>query len=184
MSQTVAIFGGSFDPPHVGHVLAISYVLTTESVETVLVIPAYRHPFDKVLSPFEHRVRMCELATQDLKRTHISTLESKLGTPSLTLRTLEHLASEHPDWRLRLVVGADVLREAPKWHAFEQVRALAPLIVLGRGGVEEPNAPETVLPTVSSTEVRAALRERRMSRLSRLVPRAVLEYIEAHALYR
>jgi len=62
MRKSVAIYGGSFDPPHVSHVLAAVYALKIAGFERVLVVPVFEHAFHKQLTPFEHRTRMCELA--------------------------------------------------------------------------------------------------------------------------
>jgi nicotinate-nucleotide adenylyltransferase len=67
----VACYGGSFDPPHVAHVLLAAYVLTVEAFERVLVMPVFSHAFDKQLAPFEHRLRMCELAMGWLPRVEV-----------------------------------------------------------------------------------------------------------------
>ena len=185
----VAVYGGSFDPPHVGHVLAAEYVLRAGGFDRVVVVPVFAHAFGKTLAPFEHRVAMTRLAMPHLERVEVSTIEEELGAPSLTLRTLAALISRHPDWACRLVVGADVLAEKHRWHAWDEVVRLAPLFLLGRAGVEDAESPEAVLPEVSSTEVRAALSHRTGSArddatLAHLVPRAVLEYIDAKGLYR
>ena len=185
----VAIFGGSFDPPHVAHVLATEYVLSTGEVDSVLVLPVFDHAFGKPLAPFVHRVTMTRLAMAGKSGVEVSALEESLGAPSRTLRTLEHLGAVHPDWVCRLVVGADVLTETAQWHRFEDVVRLAPLLVLGRVGVVREGAPAPVLPDVSSTEIRQRLatvsgRAAADAELQRLVPRAVLEYIDLHGLYR
>jgi nicotinate-nucleotide adenylyltransferase len=185
----VAVFGGSFDPPHVAHVLGAAHVLGTGQVDQVLVIPVFDHAFGKVLAPFVHRVAMTRLALSGESRAVVSTLEESLGAPSRTLRTIERLKELHPDWQLRLVVGADVLGETDKWHGFDEIVRQAPLLVLGRVGVGHPSAPAPVLPQVSSTEVRERLARTNGNAASdpellRLVPRAVLEYIDEHGLYR
>ncbi|HEX4341041.1 MAG TPA: nicotinate-nicotinamide nucleotide adenylyltransferase [Polyangiaceae bacterium] len=185
----VALFGGSFDPPHVGHVLAVAYALTIEPFEHVLVVPVLAHSFGKQLAPFEDRVVMTRAAMADLSRVEVSTVEEHLGAPSRTLRTVRHLLSEHPDWKLRLVIGADVHLERHSWFGFEELEKLAPPLVLGRSGVLNDEAPVPVLPEVSSTHVRGLLAEtsgdrRANAELSRLVPRRVLDHIEAHGLYR
>lgn len=178
----VAVFGGSFNPPHVGHVLAAAYVLATQEVDALLVIPAFDHPLGKSLVPFEHRFAMCELAFRDLARTSVSNVEQTLGGESKTLYTLRALAKQHPDWSLRLVVGSDILNEAHKWFAWDEVVALAPLIVLGRAGHPAPGAPSPMIPEVASRELRAMLA--RGEDVGTLVPRAVRAYIEARGLYR
>jgi nicotinate-nucleotide adenylyltransferase len=180
----VAIFGGSFNPPHVAHVLASALVLSTQPIDRLLVVPTYQHPFAKTLAPYDDRVAMCELAMGWLPRVEVSRVEEELGGESKTLRTLEHLAKLHADWSMRLVIGADILIESSKWFGFDRIRALAPLIVLGRIGVAGTAAPEPVLPAVSSTECRAAIAEGRARDLEMLVPREVLAHIEAKKLYR
>lgn len=184
----VAFYGGSFNPPHVAHVLAVTYALSAGGFERVLVVPVYSHAFDKQLCAFGHRVRMCELAMGWLPGVEVSEVEASLETPSLTLRTLEHLRGTHPDYELRLMVGADVLGEAGKWYAFERVSELAPPFVLGRVGSVHPDAPPPVVPDVSSTRIRDLLSRRGApdvdAELSRVVPSRVLSYIEEHQLYR
>jgi len=182
---TLGVFGGSFDPPHVAHVLAAAYALSAGAFERLLVVPVYAHAFDKRLESFEHRVKMCELAFDDLKRVEVSTIEAELGRPSRTLHLLEALAARHPGYALRLVVGADLLGEVQRWHRFDEVERLAPLFVIGRSGVPQA-APGVALPEVSSTRVRALLSEpdaASRAELELLVPRRVLDYARAEALY-
>jgi nicotinate-nucleotide adenylyltransferase len=186
--MNVAFFGGSFDPPHVAHVLGAAYVLAIGAVERVLVVPVFEHAFDKRPVEFRHRVRMCELAMGLLPDVSVDPIEETLGTPSRTLFTLEGLARRHPDWRFRLVIGADVLLETQKWHAFDAIERIAPPLVLGRVGFEHTGTPAAVLPDISSTRVRELLEHRDDSvcaaELERYVPLAVRKYIEQHGLYR
>jgi nicotinate-nucleotide adenylyltransferase len=204
VKERVAVFGGSFNPPHVAHVLAVTLVLSAHPIDRVLVVPAYQHPFAKQLAPFEDRAKMAELAMAWIPNVFVSRVEEELGGESRTLRTLEHLKKTHPDWDLRLVIGADILLEAHKWHGFAEIQKLAPLLVLGRsqpkrsggttaapttrGGAETARyeadtAPLPLLPEISSTEVRAKCGEGKHGELSGLVPLDVLEYIRAKGLY-
>ena len=181
--MNVAIFGGSFNPPHVAHVLACALVLAVEDVERVLVVPTFRHPFAKALAPYEDRLAMCALSFRGMPAVEVSPVEQELGGESRTLRTLEHLAAAHPEWRMRLIVGADILNEAPRWYGFETIARLAPLIVLGRAGVDAPGAGPSLLPEVSSTRVRQSIAGRAWEEAGRLVPRAVLAHIRSRGLY-
>jgi nicotinate-nucleotide adenylyltransferase len=158
VSQTIAVYGGSFDPPHIAHTLACAYVLSAHAVDLVLVVPAGRHPFDKHLSAFEHRLHMCELALRDLKRVEISSLERDLEGPSLTLRTLEQVQRTHPNAGLRLVIGSDLLPETPSWHRFDRICELAPPLIVPRAGFEVAGSDVPALPDISSTEARRRLR--------------------------
>jgi nicotinate-nucleotide adenylyltransferase len=112
----------------------------------------------------------------------VSRIEEELGGESRTLRTLESLAAAHPDWQLRLVVGSDILAEAPRWFGFDAIVKLAPLIVLDRAGVGQEAGP-ALLPEVSSTQVRAAIARGAWAEVERLVPRAVVAYVRARGLY-
>jgi nicotinate-nucleotide adenylyltransferase len=186
VSRKVGIFGGSFNPPHVGHVLATALVLATQEVDLVLVVPTYKHPFAKALAPFDDRVTMCRLALGWLPRVEVSRVEEELGGESLTLRTLEHLRDQHPDWSMRLVMGSDTFAESSKWFRFDVVAALAPPIVLGRAGA--PNAgdgpaPAVLLPAISSTDVRARIAAGELRELEPLVPHDVLEHVRRRGLY-
>ena len=179
----VAIFGGSFNPPHVAHVLAVSLVLATHQVDRVLVVPTFEHPFAKPLAPYEERMQMCELAMGWLPKVVVSRVESELGGESRTLRTLEQLKKTQPTWALRLIMGADLLVESPKWFGFDAICAIAPPLVLGRAGVTLANTPPPLLPAISSTDVRAKIAAGRWEDLAHLVPRDVLRHIRARGLY-
>jgi nicotinate-nucleotide adenylyltransferase len=181
----VALFGGSFNPPHIGHVLAAAYVLGIGWVDRVLVVPVFEHALGKQLERFEHRVEMSRRAFGWLPGVEVSTVEATLGSPSRTLRTIEALEKAHPEWELRLLVGSDITGEIEKWHAYDEIARRAPPLVLGRAGVGgEPGAPR-LLPEVSSTEVRALLGQHdEPSALDALVPRSVLAYARAQRLYR
>jgi nicotinate-nucleotide adenylyltransferase len=193
----VAFFGGSFDPPHVGHVLAAAYVLSTQDIDRVLVAPVFQHPFAKSLTSFADRMAMCRLAFGWLPGVEVSDVEARLGGESLTLRTLEHLAAERPGDAFRLVIGSDVVADLPKWHRFDRIAELAPPLILpralartsaSRAGDDgaSASAPQ-VLPAVSSSEIReaiAAAGEHVPDLVRALVSRRVVEHIVARRLYR
>lgn len=177
----LAVFGGSFDPPHVAHTLVAAYVLASYAVDRVLVVPTASHALGKQLTAFEHRVRMCELAFADLARASVSTIESELPAPSYTLRLLEALAARHPGSQLRLVIGSDLLAETHAWHRFDQVVALAPTLIVERQGYERPGITAPALPKISSGDLRERLQSGQSTE-GLLSPR-VAEYIAQHRLY-
>ncbi len=179
--STWGVFGGSFNPPHIGHVLALSWALSTQPFDTILVIPALEHAFGKALTPFPHRRRMAELAFATLRRVRVSDLEARLGGASYTVRTLEELSRRAPGVSLRLIIGSDLVDEVPRWKEGARVPELAPLLVVGRTGYEN-GARELHMPEVSSSEIRERLRAGKS--VEGLVPRAVIEYIDAFGLYR
>lgn len=208
----VALFGGSFDPPHIGHQLACLYVLETHPVDEVWIMPVFRHAFDKRSAPFAHRVAMCQRMAAALgPRVRVSTVEEQLGGPSYTLVTVQALQKQHPEHAFALVIGSDLVRERERWFNFPELAQRVPFIVLGRsGGVGTRPSPHDAavagtdsvstaavvptdlrhaepveLPAVSSTEVRARLAA--ASHTGQLptgwVPRSVLAYIQEQRLY-
>lgn len=182
-----AIYGGSFDPPHVGHVLAAAYVLCIGVVDRVLVVPVFDHAHDKSLSDFTLRAQLCQAAFGADPRVEVCLIEEHLPRPSYTLRTILALRELYPDDDFRLIMGADVLAETEKWHRFDEVISLAPPLVLGRIGAQQDAAPPALLPDVSSTEVREWIRrdtaeDRR--NLELFTPCAVRELIAREGLYR
>jgi nicotinate-nucleotide adenylyltransferase len=182
MPRTIAVFGGSFNPPHVAHQMVCLWVLETQPVDEVLLVPTFRHPFDKQLAPFAERVEMCRRMARPLcGRAAVSTIEEELGgEASLTLVTLEALVARNEGCALRLVIGADILPEREKWYRWQDIERLAPPIVVGRPGFPGPEgAPE--LAAVSSTEVRARIA--RGEPVDQLVPRGVAALIVEKGLY-
>ncbi len=176
--KSIAIFGGSFNPPHVAHVMCASWVLSTQPVDELLVIPTFEHPFGKDLAPYRHRVEMCRLAFRDLSRVTVSEIERELGGASYTVRTLSALRLQQPTAILSLVVGSDVPPQFGQWEDIERVRALASFIVVPRSGYsDDPFA----LPEVSSSEIREAVIRGELRK--GIVPLAVEEYFAANRLW-
>jgi nicotinate-nucleotide adenylyltransferase len=178
----VAVYGGSFDPPHIVHALVASYVLGSQAVDKLIVVPAGQHPFAKELMAHEHRVAMCELAMRHLRNVEVSAIEAELPAPSLTLHTLQALHGKLPDAQLRFVLGSDILPETPKWHAFDRICELAPPIVVRRAGHPAPEAHGPELPEVSSSQIRELIRKGLPT--EGYLDRAVAAYIAQHGLYR
>ena len=157
----IAIFGGSFDPPHVGHVLAVHYVLLTSPVQKVLVIPCGRHAFGKGCVDFYHRIAMCRLAFDRLAPDAVvSDIEGHSDKPSYTVDTVRKLRRVHPDHAFELIVGTDILDEMDQWKEADALREMVTLRVLPRlGETEQATDKETpfYLPQVSSTTIRRML---------------------------
>ncbi|QQR89497.1 MAG: nicotinate (nicotinamide) nucleotide adenylyltransferase [Myxococcales bacterium] len=179
-NETIGLFGGSFDPPHLAHVLVGTYVLSSTHVDRIVVIPTYVHPFSKKLAPYEHRLRMCELAFSDLKRVSVSDVEGVLGGESRTLRTVEHLSKEMPNKQLRLIIGSDLVKETERWHRFDQIKKMAPPLVIPRASLDIHSP--LGIPPISSTEVRERLRTN--EEMSGWLPEIVTEYIRTQKLYQ
>ncbi|MBN1477210.1 nicotinate (nicotinamide) nucleotide adenylyltransferase [Candidatus Sumerlaeota bacterium] len=186
--KTVGLLGGSFDPPHMGHVLLCAVGVAGLGLDEVWLLPCRCHPFGKPLTPFEHRARMCALAVAALgKRVRVERIEASLGAedePSFTADTVAALRERHPAITFRLLIGSDLVQELKSWRDHERLVAMAKPLVVPRMGYRQPSrrveGPET-LPALSSSGVR----ERAASgkSLEGWVPRAVEEYIVSKGLY-
>jgi nicotinate-nucleotide adenylyltransferase len=190
LMASIGLFGGSFNPPHIAHQLVALYVLESQDVDQVWLVPTFRHAFGKDLAPFSDRVAMCEQAMASLgSRVAVSQIEATLAArpgfvASRTLHLVEALLEEYPDYRFRLVIGSDILSETSQWYRWDDVVRLAPPIVIGRSGHLVPGctATELAMPLVSSTEIRRRLSNREP--VGDLLPRQVVRYIDQRGLYR
>lgn len=190
--RTVALFGGSFNPPHVGHVQVVAWLLSTRRADEVWLLPTAHHPFGKELAPFADRVAMARAALSVFAGTdrivRVEEIEAELPAPSYTIHTVEALQARHAGVRFALVVGTDVLRDGPKWKDFDRLRTLVELLVVRRAGVvgsepdPDPEHPTPLFPEVSSTGIRARIS--RGEDVAALVPAAVLDHLRSAALYR
>ncbi len=172
----VAVYGGSFDPPHVGHAMVASWLRWTDRCDEVWLVPVKGHPFAKRSAPYDERVALCRAVAEALPGVRVDEVERDLPTPSYTIDTLRTLAARHPAHSFRLVVGADVLAETHKWRAWDAIERDFPPIVVGRAGW--PTPPGTIdFPPVSSTEIRR--RAAAGEPLDALVPALVRDRIAA-----
>lgn len=182
----VGLFGGSFNPPHMGHVLACHYALLRWNLKKVLVVPSFAHPFGKPLPAFEDRMAMCRLAFAYLGAgVEVSDVERQMAGVSYTVDTVRELTRLRPDDNFRLLVGGDILSNTRKWREFDELTRLAPLLVIPRiseGVVYGGAATEAALPDVSSTLIREGLAAGKV--LKGAVPAAVLDYVQKQRLYR
>ncbi len=152
----VAVFGGSFNPPHVAHGMVAAWLSWAGRADEVWLVPTFEHAFAKELRPFQRRVAACAaLAARVGPWVSVCTIESELPTPSFTIATLDALASRFPEHRFRLVVGADNLAVKAQWRDWARIEAEYAPIVVGRGVAASASAP--CFPDISSTEVRRRL---------------------------
>jgi len=171
----IAIYGGSFNPPHIGHALVAAWLHWTRQADAVWLLPTFQHAFGKDMAAWPLRVQWCEALAASLgEAVSVCTLEAELPVPSYSIDTLTELARRHPEHRFRLVIGSDNLLVLDKWKDWDRIEAQYAPIVVGRAGY--PCPPDSVVfPEVSSTQVRAALAQGEA--IQHLIPAAVLDHI-------
>jgi nicotinate-nucleotide adenylyltransferase len=195
----VGILGGSFNPPHVGHLICAQQAHAQLGLDRVLLVPVAVPPHkDAAEDPGAgHRVTLCRLAAEPDGRLAVSTLEVDRGGPSYTADTLQALHDSHPEDELTFIAGGDMAASLPSWHAPERIAALAAFAVAERedagreavtaalraaGTPVEPAFLDAPRVDVSSSDIRD--RVRRGQPIRYLVPDAVADYVQAHRLYR
>ncbi len=185
----IGVFGGTFDPPHLGHWLAAVDAAEALSLDRVAWIPAAQQPLKAHVTSAEatHRLAMTRLAVEGDARFVADALELERGGTSFMVDTLRAYRTRQPDAALFLLLGADAAVLLPKWREPETIRSLAQIVVLTRGG-EDMVLPDgarslsTRRVDVSATEIRARVAAGRSVR--GFVTDAVAAYIAAHGLYR
>lgn len=184
MTRSVCVYGGSFDPPHVCHVLATSWALSVLDVDEVWWVPVFGHAFDKRLTPFETRFEMCTAALGALPGSvRVDDIESRLGGTSRTWTTLEALEAGHPETSFSVLIGADLVDQIPRWYRGNELQRRWPIHVVGRVGYGAEPAAGLELPDVSSSRLRAAIAAGRDAEARAWLPRAVYDVVAARGLY-
>jgi nicotinate-nucleotide adenylyltransferase len=178
----LAFFGGSFDPPHMAHVLAVACALASGEVDGVLAVPCYQHFLGKLSTDYRHRLAMTRLAMNIYAdAVEVSDIEGQLGGTSRTLDTLQALVRQRPEVSWRLLIGSDILAEADRWHRFDDVAMLAPPLVIGRAGFEGEHETSFSLPAIASSHIRRLIQNGQTP--GHLVPGSVWTYIREATLY-
>ncbi|MGH9229752.1 MAG: nicotinate-nucleotide adenylyltransferase [Acidimicrobiales bacterium] len=191
--ERLGIFGGTFDPPHVGHLVTAVNVRHELSLDRVLLVVADQ-PWQKVgtrdISSAEHRFAMVEAAVGDVDGLEASRIEVDRGGMSYTADTLSQLLAGDPTLDLYVILGSDAAVGLPSWERADEVRALSTIVVVERPGSGEGQPPpgwswlrvEVPRLEVSSTDLRARVIDGRP--LDYLLSPAVIDTIQRLGLYR
>ena len=186
----LGVFGGTFDPPHVGHLIVASDACDVLRLDRMLFVPAAVPPHkpDGVVATPEQRLEMVRAAIAGDARFEADDLELRREGRSYSVDTLRELRERYPDAELFFVLGADQLRDFHSWREPGEIARLARLAAVARNGDPVPAIPYEVtrVPVtridVSSTDVRRRIAEGRSVRY--LLPEGVAEVVREYGLYR
>jgi nicotinate-nucleotide adenylyltransferase len=194
----IGVFGGTFDPPHVGHLILAEVARDSLDLESVLWVIAADPPHKQGLSitPVTHRLKMVELAAADHPAFRVSTVDIERPGPHYSVDMLKILSGQYPGHELVFIIGGDSLADLPRWHQPRDLIEIAELAVLNRpaASFDWPTL-ESAIPglrdrvvvlhgpqiAVSGIDLRRRLRQRQSVRY--LVPDPVISYIRANNLY-
>ena len=188
----IGVFGGTFDPPHIGHLVTavnVRYALDLDRVLLVVANRPWQKVDDRAISAAADRLAMVQAAVGDVEGLEASDLELRRGGPSYSAETLADLAAAEPKPELYLILGNDAAAGLPTWERVEQVAELATIVVVDRPG-DDSRLPEgfdwvrVEVPRleVSSTDLRARVLDGRP--LDYLLSPAVIFCLEQRRLYR
>lgn len=190
----LGLFGGTFDPPHVGHLIVASEVCSALSLDRLLFIPSASPPHKRgrVHAPAALRLEMVRAATAGDPRFGVDDLELRREGESYSVDTIREMRAREPAAELFFIIGVDQLREFGSWREPEVVARLATLVVVSRGGEgayeqsdrEQPFPLEPVRVTridLSATQVRSRIETGQSIRY--LVPESVIAIIERAGVY-
>jgi nicotinate-nucleotide adenylyltransferase len=194
----VGLLGGTFNPPHIGHLVVATQALAALELDRVLFVPVFKPPHKSIEADpgVEHRVAMCRRAVSADERLDVSLVDAEVPGPSFTVDTLTRLHDRCPGDQLTFIVGGDMALSLPTWREPAGVLSLASLGVAEREGVARADIVERLaglgtenvrffdMPRidVSSSLIRRLVGAGRPIRY--LVPEPVAEYIAAEGLYR
>ncbi len=198
----IGLFGGAFDPIHLGHLILAERCREDAALDEVWFLPSYKppHKADRQLTRFEQRCEMATLATTGQPSFRVEPIEKELPPPNYTAETLAELRRRHPGYTFALIVGADALVDLPQWYEPARVVEQAELVAVPRPGVDLWTAdrlaaalgvsPDKVrmrvahgpLIEIASRDLRRRVADGRSVRF--LVPRAVEEYVRERKLYQ
>jgi nicotinate-nucleotide adenylyltransferase len=185
----LGVYGGAFDPPHLGHLVAASDACEALGLHRLLWVPSAVHPLKAVRTAAAVRLEMVRAAIAGDDRFQADGLELRRTGPSYTVDTLRELRDRHPGAELFFITGADNLADLPRWREPDEIARLATLAVVSRAGDSLPEGgpyPAVAVPVtrvdVSSTQVRRRVAAGLSIRY--LVPGAVGAVIERERLYR
>ncbi|HQR79983.1 MAG TPA: nicotinate-nucleotide adenylyltransferase [Actinomycetota bacterium] len=189
--RRIGVMGGTFDPIHLGHLVAASEVRHRLDLEQVLFIPAGQpwQKLDRQVTEAEHRYVMTELAT-DRSPFTVSRMDMDRPGPTYTVDTLREVHAQYGPADVYLVTGADALAGVRTWREPEALRELAHMVGVTRPGhplPDEPAGGEVTILEIPSLDISSTMCRQRVARgepIDYLVPAAVAEYIRKHALYR
>lgn len=189
--KTVAIYGGSFDPIHVGHLTTALYVKTTQGVDEVWFEPVYKHPAGKKLTRWDDRVSMASRAVLDFG-PWAKVWEHELyvdrhpdyDKSGKTINLINYLQKAYPpeNYKFKLILGSDALYHKHQWKEWDQINEKVEVVTLHRPGYPHEKAVGPALAEFSSTQIRGLVKEGKS--IDHLVPELVSKYIATKGLYK
>jgi len=180
--KEIALFGGSFNPPHLGHQMMLLYLLLVYDFDEIWINPVGKHYFDKdrFLIPPKHRINMAKIAFEKLsEKVRVKTFDID-NNFSKTYDTINFLKRENYKNKIKitLILGEDNYNSRNKWYKFDELEKEVNIIYLGRSNIQSNLKLPFKFPNISSSEIRKNLSDSIL-----MLDKEVFQYIKANKLY-
>jgi nicotinate-nucleotide adenylyltransferase len=204
LTQNIGLFGGTFDPPHLGHLISAEALADALSLDRIIFIPSGNPPHkkDRPITPGEKRMEMLRLAIADNPRFEVNDWELRQPAATYTINTVRYFQKTYPTSRLCWLIGADSLHDLPNWFEFESLIEMVDIVTACRGGLDiekilsglkdrltnaqfeklRTHLVKTPMIEIAAHEIRAKVQCQKSIRY--LVPSAVEHFIRQEGLYR
>lgn len=166
--KTIALFGGSFDPPHIGHEKIVKALLTRDDIDKIIVMPTYLNPFkDSSLAPASQRLEWLKEIFSSSKKVEVSSYEVDLHRKVSTYETVKYFLKTYN--KIHLVIGADNLQNLHKWNKADELKKLVTFIVASRETIEIPSTflRLDVEENISSSSLRKEMKSEKLPQINR-----------------
>ena len=187
--KRVGILGGTFNPPHLGHLIIAEQVKSQLNLDEVMFIPDYQPPHidKKTAISAEKRLKMVKLSTMDEPGFKVSDIELRRKGVSYTIDTIKELKLKNPEVDYYFIIGGDMVEYLPKWHRIEELIKLVKFVGVGRPGHSKESKYPIMWVDVPMTDISSTLVRRNVKQgcsIKYLVTPEVENYIHEEGLYR
>ncbi|GGA68891.1 nicotinate-nucleotide adenylyltransferase [Ornithinibacillus halotolerans] len=185
--KRIGILGGTFDPPHIGHLIIAEEVNQALDLDEIWFIPTYEPPHKGRASvSVENRIEMLKLAIADNESFKLNTIEVDREGKSYTYDTMLLLTNKYPDSEFYFIIGADMVEYLPNWYKIDELMKLVTFIGVKRSGYSlNTTYPirEVEIPMVDISSSLIRKRQKEKGTIQYLVPKSVYTYIKEHSFY-
>ncbi len=174
--MNIAVFGGSFDPPHIGHEEIIKEAVTKLDIERLFVVPTFLNPFKNSFhTPSKIRYRWLKELTKDYTKVEILSYEVDQNREVATIETIKYIINKYKPYKIYLIIGADNLINLTKWQNYQELQKLVEFVVAKRGEIDIPAYLKklNISANISSTELREDIKK---EYLPKSIADSIIEY--------
>ncbi|SDJ73503.1 nicotinate-nucleotide adenylyltransferase [Alkalibacterium thalassium] len=187
--KKIGILGGTFNPPHLGHLIIAEHVRDQLDLDTILFMPSYEPPHKQSKQTIDHvhRVNMLERSLSDNDQFDIDLSEIERKGKSYTYDTMRLLKEKHPDTEFYFIIGADMVEDLPNWHKIDELIQLVQFVAVNRPNYQTESAYPVIMVDVPDVDISSSMIRQKVRdgcSIKYLVTAETEKYIESEGLYK